>query len=141
MKKKIIRITSFALCIVLLFSFALSASALTISTQTKATKCGIVTCGDKLLGKKTPITIKNTSDYPIKVTFIEIDDCKVTRSTGAGFTAWSSMTIYGGNSATFNIKTGFGHSGVVRVKVESTHAVPYSYTITGKNYEMIARVG
>lgn len=142
MKRNIIRIVSLILCVVFVASIAvLPASALTIKQQTKATECSIVTCGDKIFGKTSTMTVKNTSSYPIKVTFIKIQDCKVTRSTGAGFSSWSSITIYGGGSASFKIKTSLGNAGLVRVRVQSTMGMPYSYTLNGNNYSMIARTG
>ncbi len=141
MKKKILRVLSLILCITFIFSLSLSASALSVSKTTKATKMSVVTYGDKVLGKTTPITIKNTSDYPIKVTFTKISDCKVYRSNGAGFSSWSSITIYAGNSAKVNIKTSWLKSGVVDFKVESSMSMPYSYSVTGSNYSMIARIG
>lgn len=141
MKRKALRIISIILCFIFISSLALSASALTISKTSKATECSITTCGDKIFGKTTTITVKNTSDYPIKVTFTKISDCKVYRSNGAGFTSWSSMTIYSGNSATFKIKTSLGNAGLVKVKVQSSMSMPYSYTINGKNYSLIARTG
>ena len=142
MKRNLIRIVSIILCVLFISSIAvLPASALTIKTQTKATECSIVTCGDKIFGKTSTMTVKNTSSYPIKVTFIKIEDCKVTRSTGAGFTSWSSITIYGGGSASFKIKTSLGNSGWVTVRVQSSMGMPYSYTITGNNYSCMARTG
>lgn len=142
MKRNLIRIVSLVLCVLFISSIAvLPAGALSVNKQTKATECSIVTCGDKIFGKTTTIKVKNTSDYPIKVTFTKIEDCKVKRSTGAGFSSWSSITIYSGSTATFKIKTSLGNSGLVKVKVQSSMGMPYSYSITGSNYYCLGRTG
>lgn len=141
MKRKALRIISAVLCFIFISSLALSASALTISKTNKTTECTILTHGDKLLGKTTTITVKNTGSNPIVVKFDKISGCKVYRSNGAGFQRLDSTTIYVGNSATYKIKTNFCNNGEVRVKVYSAVGGSYSYSITGKEYNMIARTG
>ncbi len=139
MKKNVLRIVSLILCLSMMFTLAFSASALTVGKRTSTSKCGITTCGDKVTGKTTTIKIKNTSSYPIKITFTSISNCKVNRSTGAGLSSWSSITIYGGSTATVKIKTNFGKNGRVMFKAESMMGVSYSYTVTGQNYSTIYR--
>lgn len=138
--KRTSRIIAIFLVIVFSLSLAMSASARTVSTSSSKTKIGIVTCGDKVLGKTSKITIKNTGSDPIKVTFTKISGCKVYRSTGAGFSAWSSIVIYSGNSASINIRTSFGNSGNVQFTVENMLCGRSSYTVTGTNYQIISRL-
>lgn len=138
MKKHIYRIFSLFLCLALIVACAFPTSALTVRKTYSTTKCTILTCGDKVLGKTT-ITIKNTGGSPIRISFTKISNCKATRSTGAGISSWSSITILTGNSATIKIKTNFGKNGTVIFKAISETAESYSYTVTGSNYSTIAR--
>ncbi len=139
MKKNISRIAALVLCLIFVSSMVFSASALTVSRTTKTTTCTVVTCGDKVFGKTTPITIKNTSSTPIKITLTQVSGCKVYRSTGAGFSSRSSITLYAGNSAKINIRTSLGNAGTVKMQVSSILGEAYSCTINGSNYSLLSR--
>jgi len=143
MKKKVSRLLSVCLVVILLFSISLPASALSVNRQTRATTIGIVTCGDKIFGRWTKLTIKNTGTSPMKVSLVKNSGCSVKRGAGVGYSSWSSATVYGGNSCNIWIKTTLGNSGVVHLRFVSCFGTgdAYSYSITNNDGSAMARIG
>ena len=140
MSKKLMRVLSLTLVVCLLMACVPSASAWNQSFNKKASY-SVITCGDKILGKTSTVTVKNNSSDPIKLTMTQISNCKVYRSTGAGFSSWSSITIYSGASASFTIKTSLGKAGEVRFSIENYFGGQVACDITTKNCNGTFRVG
>ena len=139
--KKTKKIFAIVLVIINLFLiFSISADALSVSATTSPTGMNILTSNSNLLlSKSSKITVKCTKGYAMKVTFIKISKCTVKRSTGAGFTAWDSMIVYEGGSASFTIKTGALKNGLVTIKVTPLLGEAIAYTVTGTNTSCIGR--
>ncbi len=129
MYKKSTRVISLILCFLFAFSFSLSASALTVSKKQKeATYCTIVTCGDSIITKTSTVTFTNTSISPVLIEEVSESGCS---------SDLVKSTVSAGSQKTFKIKTKFGKSGKVKIKITSLHGTSYTYTITGKKTEAI----
>lgn len=142
MSKKILRFLSLALVLATLFTLAMSVGAFGPTNRTSTSTVSVVTCGDKVFGKTSKITVKNTSSYPIYCSQpTSISGC--TWSRGACFGYGTRATIYPGNSATFVLTTKFGKTGVMKFNIYSAYGngTRYSASVTGTNYSCMALVG
>ena len=138
MSKKLRRILSLALVLCCLLSCIPSAFAEHSYSvkRAKSAKVYIITCGDKLFGRTTKVTIQNTSKrdaYNVGSIIIHISskDCK---SIGS-----SIIRIAPGQTKTFNIKTSLGHAGDTVLKIESEDAGIMSCTVKVNDNSVIGR--
>ena len=118
------------LCFIFIFSFTLSASALTVSKpQSKVTYCTITTFGDSVIPEKATVTFKNTSNIPVRIELVSDTDC---------YAVLGRTTVHAGNSKSFTIRTSLWKNGKTKIRVTPLHDGTYTYKITGKNTNVIA---
>lgn len=128
MAKKSSRILSLILALVLIASWAVSASALSVSTKrSNSAVISVCTCGDRLfLAKKSTVTIKNNGDQAITV------KCISSNAKDVEGNIWGGVKIYPGGQMSIQITTSWGKSAVTKLKVTSFDPDSIDFTVTGK---------
>lgn len=126
MAKKSSRILSLILALVLVASWAISASALSVSVKKNSAVVTVCTCGDTLFTKKSTVTIKNNGDQAILV------KCQSSNAKSVKGNIWSGVRIMPGCQMSFQITTSFGKSAVTKLKVTSYDPDYINFSVTGK---------